>query len=372
MKKYGKLSLVAAVAAMGLTAANAADDMGLNVQAGVKSQFFDRKAEGSSSDSIAGVSGYLKVTTKEYKGLTAGAEVQFNTIISDADTTAFNGDMNGEGAILSEGYLQYTTGNTGIKVGRQHIATPILSNSGSRLVKDSFEGVTVVNKDIKNTTLVAGYVSKASTRTDGAGDIGPFEDISTDGGYTLMMKTQVSPALALTAQYVTVQDDAGDKDVLYAQADYKVNETVKVAGQVLSSDNNGVNGTLVGVKADAKMGAINLTAAYTSTGDENVVRGFGHGAVPAFAKLSVGSGIPAYAADTNGYMVKASTNVSGVKVGAGFASYDHTVTNLTETETEISASYKLTANASLAVSHTMFGQDSTKDHETRVTLAYKF
>jgi len=370
MKKIAKLSLVAAVAVAGFTTAQA-DDHGLNIKAGVKAQYFNEQKENSANDSTIGVAGgYINVTTKAYKGLSAGAEVQFGTVL-DKDDVAGNttGAEDAEGVVLSEAYLQYVAGNTGIKIGRQHISTPLVKNSGSRVIKDSFEAITLVNKDIKNTTLVAGYISKFQNRTDGAGDVGDFEDVLDDGAYTVMAKTQITPELDATVQYASIKKDAGDTNVLFAEAGYKMG-AAKVNAEVVSSDNAGAEGTLYGVKVATKVGAVALTAAATSTGDTDVVRGLGNGAFPSYTKLTVGAGGLSYKANTDSYMVKASTTVGGVKVGAGYASYNADATD--NTEAEITAAYKLSANASLVASHTVFGADSAAKSESRLTLAYKF
>lgn len=91
-----------------------------------------------------------------------------------------------------------------LKGGEQFISTPLLAGSGSRLIKESFEGYLLVNNDIPDTTLVAGVVTKYQTRTDkstysdniaavdfqtnGTGEPGNFNTIKNGGVKTLYVK----------------------------------------------------------------------------------------------------------------------------------------------------------------------------------------
>ena len=68
--------------------------------------------------------------------------------------------MDAEGAILSEAYLQYDLYNTKFKGGRQHFSSPLVADSGSRVIKEAFEMYFLKNADIKDTEITAGWISK--------------------------------------------------------------------------------------------------------------------------------------------------------------------------------------------------------------------
>ena len=74
-----------------------------------------------------------------------------------------------------------------------------------------------------------------STRTDQAGNVGTFEQVSKDGAYTVLLNNKSIENLDLTAQYATVQDNT-DLDLMFVEAAYKLGD-VKVSGQYLGSDN---------------------------------------------------------------------------------------------------------------------------------------
>ena len=75
--------------------------------------------------------------------------------------TSTDGDLDAKGAVLSESYLQYDLYKTRFKGGRQHIVMPLIANSGSRMIKESFEGYFLSNTDLPDTTLSAGWVNRS-------------------------------------------------------------------------------------------------------------------------------------------------------------------------------------------------------------------
>jgi len=67
-------------------------------------------------------------------------------------------------AVLAEAYLEYKTGKTDIKVGRQMIDTTMLASNDTKMVPNTFEAAVVENKDIKDTKLRAGYITQQKLR----------------------------------------------------------------------------------------------------------------------------------------------------------------------------------------------------------------
>lgn len=110
------------------------------------------------------------------------------------------------------------------------IDTPLVATGGSRVNKDAFEGATIVNTDLPNTTLIAGYVQKFQNRTDGNGNIGKFSKtfgtgssgsyVADDGAFTLAVVNNSIQGLSLTAAYAYADDLI---QIGYAEAQYKKN-----------------------------------------------------------------------------------------------------------------------------------------------------
>ena len=146
---------------------------------------------------------------------------------NDGDTANFASDMYGSGAQLSEAYLSYTLGKTTAMAGRMFLDTPLFATSGSSVVKDAFQGIAIINTDLPNTTLIAGYVDRFQNRTDGNGNIGKFKKVFAtgsrvdvpvnDGAYTIAAINKSITGLTLTAAYAYAEDliQLGYAEALY-------------------------------------------------------------------------------------------------------------------------------------------------------------
>jgi len=134
------------------------------------------------------------------------------------------GDANG--VVLSELFAQYDLYKTRFKGGRQHLVLPLIANSGSRLIKESFEGYFLSNTDIPGTTVSIGWVDKYQTRTDktryadgwfvefeenGSGRFSDFYDIGSDGHVSLYLQNNSLENLLVQAHYTEVlgEEDGG-------------------------------------------------------------------------------------------------------------------------------------------------------------------
>ncbi|MFA9373710.1 MAG: OprD family outer membrane porin [Poseidonibacter sp.] len=316
MKKITKLSLVAALTLSSTVYANTLAEAfaGSKVTGEIKAQYFDKQSPSDGkNDSIVVVGGNLGIVTDSFNGLKIGATFQTTqTVTRDIeDTNDFLNTMDASGSVLSESYISYTLSNTTAKIGRQYITTPLVAGSGSRMIKESFEGATLMNNDLPDTTLVLGYVNKFQGRTDGEKGPGKFNDFE-DGAYTLYAKNNSIKELTLQAQYLDVKGitSSTDKDVLYFDATYDAG-FAKLSAQILDSSNGNVDGTMYGLKATGNIAMINLTGIYTSTTDDGqVYPGAGNGADSAFTALPVHGGLVTYMANTDTMVAVAATKIA--------------------------------------------------------------
>lgn len=195
MKKIVKLSLATTIAFTGLTTLNAATlaeaFAASKVKGEIKAQYF-KEVQTSKDADIYLTGGKLNIVTGSYYGLKAGATFQTSHVLDykDSGGNVFKKDQDASGSVLSESYLAYTLTNTTLKAGRQFIKTPLVAGSGSRMIKDSFESFILVNTDIPQTTLVAGYLDKYANRTDTEGSTGEFEQVGDNGAYTIYLKNK--------------------------------------------------------------------------------------------------------------------------------------------------------------------------------------
>ena len=318
MKKITKLSLIASLA---LSTSVYADSLAKafedsKVKGEIKGQYFDvQPVTDGKSDSILVVGGNLNIITGSFYGLSAGATFQTSHVLTDSIEGAnnFAATMDASGSVMSESYLSYALGNSKIKVGRQYIKTPLVAGSGSRMITQSFEGVTFFNSDIPDTKVVAAYVSKYQNRTNGAGSPGKFNKFE-DGAYTLYAKNTSVKNLTLQAQYLDVNGttSATDKDATYLDAGYDFG-VVKAYAQYFDTTNGSEDGSMLGFKVTGNVGMVNLTGLYTTTGsDGTVYNGAGSGADAAFTALPLHGGSVTYTKDTDTVVGVAATNIGGV------------------------------------------------------------
>jgi imipenem/basic amino acid-specific outer membrane pore len=287
--------------------------------------------------------GYI---TDQFYGFKMGATFQSNFApFADEDAKkVFVSDMWGSGAVLSEAYLQYNVKNTMVKIGRQFISTPLIAGSGSRMIKQSFEGAVISNTDLPDTTLAAGYISRWQSRTDGSGNVAEFvKSPMKDGAYMALAINKSIPGLTITGQYAQVVDIA---DVYYAELAYagKMSDfTYGLAGQYIATDYDAVitpDSNLYGLKASLGMGAFNMYVAYAEVdgdGDVSQHGGVG-GADPIYTAniIQVGE----YSKSSKGYAIDANYEiVKGAKVGARYSDIDVLAANKDYTALDIYANY---------------------------------
>jgi hypothetical protein len=323
--KLAKLSL-AAIAVVGLSTSSFAADTLADafkngkVSGAIQGYYWTR--DNGTTDADIFTSGLdLSFQTDTFNGFAFKATMQATSspFADDDAKIMFGGDEYGSGAQLSEAYISYAMGKTTALVGRMYLSTPLVASSGSRVTKQAFEGAAVINTDLPNTTLIAGYVQKYQARTTDAGvdsEIAKFEKIGEDGAYTVAVINNSLKDVTLTAAYADVIDAT---EVYYAEAAYATS-AFGVAGQYYYTDNdNGTDSDLFGVKADATFGAANVYAAYSKVGDETtgVTPGLGGGADLAFTGSPFNS--DSYAADTEAYKVGASYAVmANANVGINY------------------------------------------------------
>lgn len=66
--------------------------------------------------------------------------------------------------VLAEATLEYKMGNTQIAVGRQKIETQLASTNDTKMIPQTFEGITIKNKDLPQTKLELGYLTRQKLR----------------------------------------------------------------------------------------------------------------------------------------------------------------------------------------------------------------
>jgi len=94
-------------------------------------------------------------------------------------------DSNGQDYTnMSKLYIKYEISNTQIIVGRQAIESPFADIDGGAMIENSFEAFTIINKDIKDTTITLSQVQKWAGVD--APNTNVFTDINGDKGMQII------------------------------------------------------------------------------------------------------------------------------------------------------------------------------------------
>lgn len=263
------------------------------------------------SRSANAIGGYLKYETAEFNSVLLGAAFYTtNGFLNDSPKSDYLkvdptllGKNNENYSMLGEAYLQYKSGNTTFKGGRQKLSTPMLSDDDARMLPNLFEAYMLTNRDIANTTLTLGHVTKFAQGTfgrvynggilsatsgysavDSRDQVGSFENI---GDYAFGESTDGITLAAVN--YSGVQNlklelwDYYAHDILnaiYAQADYKMGiKDIKpfISAQLIKEDDVGksiakniggsgkIDSFYWAAKIGADIGSFSVYAAYSQS-----------------------------------------------------------------------------------------------------------
>jgi hypothetical protein len=323
-KRNGMKKIVLSAIAIGLVGS-------VNIQAAedLSSMFSEGKTSGQirefsisrSIESSAGtdytrsanaIGGHLKFETADYAGLSLGTAFYTTNgfgLKSDKATNSkvdpsLLGPSNEDYSILGEAYLQYKTGNTVFKGGRQKLDTPMAGSDDARMLPSLFEAYLLINSDLPNTTLIAGHVSKFAQGTfgraygaggvlgatsgysyaDASSQVGSFENMGTyavgksTNGVSVVSASYANGNFKAQAWDYFAHDIA---NIIYADASVSWNclltDAVKpfAAAQVISQSALGdkmagdLSGLYYGAKVGASVGDFTAYAAFSQTSEND-------------------------------------------------------------------------------------------------------
>lgn len=315
-----KIALSAfATALLSVTNLQGAEDLSTMFSEGktsgqIRMFYIDRDYSGAvhTHRSATAIGGHLKYETADYEGLNFGAAFYTTnglflksnrTTNPEVDPTLFGPD-NENYSMLGELYGQYKIGNTILKGGRQKLDTPLAGSDDARMTPNLFEAYLVINKDIPDTTIIGGHVTKFAQgsfgRSYSAGTSIPNTILSVTSGYsavdsknqagsfenagTYAIGKNTAGVSVISATYTGVENlklqlwDYYAHDILnavYGEANFSwkclVTEAIKpsLSAQFIKEDDVGdslagkVSSLYWGAKFDAKVSDFTLSLAYS-------------------------------------------------------------------------------------------------------------
>lgn len=420
MKKEIALSIAAIGFVASTTALGAAEDLNSMFSEGkasgqVRMFYIDREYQGSAGNKThrgsTAIGGHLKYETASLNGLSLGAAFYTTHEIDSRNTvdpTLFGKDDDGY-SILGEAYLQYKYKNTTFKGGRQKLVTPMLGDDDARMIPNLFEAYVLTNKDIANTTLTLGHVTKFAQGTfgrsynaaadapnallsvtsgysydDSKNHVGSFTNVGT---YAFDEKTDgITMASVVYTGIENLKLQLWDyyahdiMNIIYGEANYSwkclVTDALKpYAGvQIIKEDSVGdefageIDSTYVAAKFGFKVENFDLSFAYSKIG-ENSAAELADGGL-ANAIVTPWGGMPAY---TQG-MVTRHMFIAGTEAAKVAASYNFkdmganltTVAYYTEFDMDANSGYGVERTASEAGFDAIYNPKVVKNLQLRL------
>lgn len=389
MKKIVNISLIASLTITSLVASDSISEAFTNgeFQGSLKSYYFQENQKDTGKSAIINNGGSVNYKTDEYLDLKAGATFQFSSTANINGTNRFAYDEEASGAVLSESYLSYSKDNSTFKIGRQFIGTPLLAGSGSRMIRQSFQGYTFNNTDFNQTKIFAAYVDRFQGRTDTKGNPGKFsKTFNTNsalyerelkkGAYTLYLQNTSIPNLTLDLQYLKAVDNFATS---YLVANYNL-DSFFVAGQYIgtSYDTNDKNGNFFAgrIGANHKNFSIVLSASKNNS-DETVESGLGYGADTSFTGNEIYGGVFSYIKGSEAFQVKLGTKISDIDLNLIHTYTDLKYNKSNDRETDLILSYNYSKNLNISFLHAIINgtEDYSRanaENESRLKINYTF
>jgi len=182
-------------------------------------------------------------------------------IIASADgVTNDAGDIDLNGAAITELFLTYGIGNTAVIAGRQELPpelSPLAFSETWNVFPNTFEAAVIVNTDLPSTTLVGAYVAGSNNFND----LSEFDDMSAarglaradEGAYMVTAQNKSIEKLTLTGSFYYIPDvsvaalgETEDVTALWLDANYGLDAvytglTLGLQGGIISTSDFSVD-----------------------------------------------------------------------------------------------------------------------------------
>lgn len=333
----------------------------------IRAVYVDQDNEIAEDTYTTAIGGILKYETAAWNDikLGAGAYVSEKLGFASGSGDKLNYDVlsskNGSYAYVGEAYIDYSTNDFSLRIGRQLIDTPFADTDDIRMHPNTFESVIASYGAIEKTTLVGGYITRWAGYDSGE-DISEFKKLSegSNGAVVIGLTNESIENLAIQGWYYGADKVA---DIYYADAAYAVpfNETVglEVSAQyaLFSEDKNtaGTDGTVYGLGASLNVGPMSIGAAYNrGSNDEGKTLSNGFGGGPFMTSMEEWTidGME----DVKAYQVSAAIDmagagIEGLSLTALYGSFKSAPSNTEVREIDVIATYEINERLGIDMSY---------------------
>jgi hypothetical protein len=304
-------------------------------------------------ESVSAIGGQLKFQTATLNGFSlgvAGYTAQAIDALSgdqnDGDYSNFLASDDENYAELAEAYINYTTGDFNIRVGRQVIDTPLADSDDIAMTPHTFEAVVAsyALPDMGLTFLAANVQRWQGVDSGYANVINNSWDDTLAGGTNMVAAIYANDRFEASAWFYDVVDVAKATYVDAVVALPIDGIDISVGAQYLTESeekNSGVDGSIAGAMVEASFGSLSAMVAYNTLSEDarkDIFEGFGGGSSYTNMETTTAGSI---GEDGDSYVVSLGYDISGINIFGAYGKFEADAANAYETsELDLGISYE--------------------------------
>ncbi len=276
-----------------------------------------------------------------------------------------------DGGWIAEAYLTYGFGNTGIKAGRQTLPSslsPFAFSETWNVFANSFDGVTVVNTDLSNTTIVGAWLHSGNVNSFAMTNLTDFNALNeSDGVWMLTVQNKSFENVTLTGSWYYGSDhDMGlpttdDTNILWGDAQFGIaGINMGIQGGTWMNDGFADDMTAFGAKAGYDFGMINASVAYANVNDGGVGMAQLGGTTSVLYTDLLADQLfgPLVRFDLDKFVVKADMDALGGNISAAYGYSDMDTQDNKIDEFDLAYSVNITDSLNLTATYAYIGFDN--------------
>lgn len=344
------------------------------------------------------VGGRLKYETATWNNVTLGIAAYISEKLSFASGNGeklnpdFFDTYGNSFVYLGEGYIDYSTDDVSVRIGRQMVDTPFMETDDVRFLPNSFEAAIVSYSGIQNTIMVAGYAQRwagydsPTGHNDSLNEFKKFgENHDSSGLYLVGITNESFEDFAVQGWLYKINQYS---DIVYTDGRYTKtlgeNTTVELNAQYAlfnedkdtQGNETGIDGHVYGVGIQVNTAMVTLGAAYNRTSNTNgkfISNGLGGGPYYTSMEEMTIDGLE----DAKAYQVSAEIDmtdagIEGLSVAALYGDFRGRVQDLDAkvTEFDVVAAYTLDENICADMSYAIINDKNKNSSDTGTDGGY--
>ena len=391
MKKILKISLIASVALSSLYAAdiNSVKDMFTNGSTSGQVRLGYINVNSADDNYATALGGQLKFETAALSGVSLGAAMYTSQSVNSLSGSGdeFNSELtstNGNYTELAEAYINYGMGDFNFRIGRQLIDTPLADSDDIRMTPHTFEaavasytlkdlGVTFIGANLQRWQGVDADYENVTNNS--------WADTGVDGTW-IGAATYRDDSIEAALWYYNITETL---NAIYSDVvgSIEVGEmSITLGAQYLSEseiDSSGVDGSIMGVMAEATVADVTLMAAYNNLSvdaGKEIFEGFGGGS--SFTNMDTNTAGLFGDEDSASMLFSLGYEIIGANIIAAYGDFKADDSDNHATEIDLGVEYSYNDGEADVALYYIIGSDEGNtnpeldDDHIQLTLNYNF